>query len=75
MRKTLFMMSGENIMAFRRGDTDVHFPYARILLTGFTPYDNMPVNPTEQLMRRSPEALADIPGVALRTAAHIRATA
>ena len=38
----------------------------RILLTGFTPYDNIRVNPTEQLMRRAPEALADIPGVALR---------
>jgi pyroglutamyl-peptidase len=38
----------------------------RILLTGFRPYDGMARNPTEQLMRRAPEALADIPGVALR---------
>ncbi len=39
----------------------------RVLLTGFTPYDNIPLNPTEQLMRRAPEALSDIPGVMLRT--------
>ncbi len=38
----------------------------RILLTGFTPYDGATVNPTERLMRRAPEALADIPGVTLR---------
>jgi len=37
----------------------------RILLTGFKPYDNMPVNPTEQLMARSPGSLADIPGITL----------
>ena len=39
----------------------------RILLTGFKPYDGMARNPTEQLMRRAPEALADIPDVTLRT--------
>ena len=38
----------------------------RILLTGFTPYDGAAINPTEQLMRRAPEALIDIPGVTLR---------
>ncbi len=37
-----------------------------ILLSGFRPYDGMARNPTEQLMRRAPEALADIPGVSLR---------
>ena len=38
----------------------------RILLTGFKPYDGMARNPTELLMARAPEALADIPGVSLR---------
>jgi len=37
-----------------------------ILLTGFRPYDGMARNPTELLMARAPEALADIPGVSLR---------
>lgn len=61
------MMSGESMMAFRRGDTDVHFPYARVLLTGFTPYDGAAINPTERLMRLASEALADIPGIRLRS--------
>lgn len=39
---------------------------ARILLTGFTPYDGAAINPTERLMRLAPAALADIPGVTLR---------
>jgi len=41
-------------------------PPARVLLTGFTPYDGVAINPTEQLMLAAPAALADIPGVALR---------
>ncbi len=39
---------------------------ARILLTGFTPYDGAAINPTERLMRLAPKTLADIPGVILR---------
>ena len=39
---------------------------ARILLTGFTPYDGAAINPTERLMRLAPKTLADIPGVSLR---------
>ena len=38
----------------------------RILLTGFRPYDGMARNPTELLMARAPETLADIPDAALR---------
>ena len=41
-------------------------PPARVLLTGFTPYDGVAINPTEQLMLAAPAALADIPGVTLR---------
>ena len=46
--------------------TTTHPSPAPILLTGFKPYDGMARNPTELLMARAPEALADIPGVSLR---------
>jgi pyroglutamyl-peptidase len=40
----------------------------RILLTGFTPFGDVEVNPTELLMQRIDERVTEFPGVAIETA-------